>query len=44
MLPVVASTMVSPGEIRPSSSALSIMYLAMRALIEPEGFKNSHLQ
>jgi hypothetical protein len=43
VLPLVASTMVSPGLIAPVSSARSMMYLAMRALMEPEGLRNSHL-
>src|SRR6185437_93476 len=43
VLPLVASTMVSPGLSRPSRSARSIMYLAMRALIEPDGLRNSIL-
>jgi len=43
VLPLVASTMVSPGSRRPSASARSTMCLAMRALIEPEGLRYSHL-
>jgi hypothetical protein len=41
VLPLVASTMVSPCFSSPSSSALSTMYLAIRALMEPEGFRYS---
>ncbi len=44
MLPLVASTMVSPRLKRRSSSARSIMYFAILALIEPDGFKYSSLQ
>ena len=43
VLPLLASTIVSPGFNRPSSSARSIMYFAMRALIEPDGFMYSIL-
>src|ERR1019366_5266845 len=43
VLPLLASTMVSPGRSSPSRSARSIMYLAMRALIDPEGFRYSSL-
>src|SRR3546814_1424633 len=43
VLPLVASTIVSPGLSRPCCSAFSTMYQAMRALIEPEGFMNSSL-
>src|SRR5690606_31745593 len=35
--------MVSPGLSNPCCSAFSIMYQAMRALIEPDGFMNSSL-
>ena len=35
--------MVSPGCSRPSASAFSIMYFAIRALIDPDGFRNSSL-
>jgi hypothetical protein len=35
--------MVSPGRNSPSRSARSIMYLAIRALIDPEGLRNSSL-
>ena len=43
VLPEEASTIVSPGFKRPSFSALSIMYFAIRALIDPDGFKYSIL-
>jgi hypothetical protein len=43
VLPLLASTMVSPGRSSPSRSARSIMYLAMRALIDPEGLRYSSL-
>src|SRR5208337_2997808 len=43
VLPLLASTMVSPGGSSPSRSARSIMYLAMRALIDPEGLRYSSL-
>src|SRR5690348_16804348 len=37
VLPLLASTMVSPGPSSPSRSARSIMYLAIRALMDPDG-------
>src|SRR5215469_3830321 len=40
VLPLLASPMVSPGR---SSSARSIMYFAMRALIDPDGLRYSSL-
>src|SRR5262249_52465217 len=43
VLPLLASTMVSPGRSSPSRSARSIMYFAMRALIDPEGLRYSSL-
>ena len=43
VLPLEASTIVSPGRSRSSASAFSIMYFAMRALIEPDGFRCSSL-
>src|ERR1019366_3360718 len=43
VLPLLASTMVSPGRSSPSRSARSIMYLAMRALIDPDGLRCSSL-
>ncbi len=43
VLPLLASTMVSPGRSSPSRSARSIMYLAMRALIDPDGLRYSSL-
>src|SRR5579859_4478715 len=43
VLPLLASTMVSPGRNSPSRSARSIMYLAIRALIDPDGLRNSSL-
>src|SRR6266567_3029122 len=43
VLPLLASTMVSPGRSSPSRSARSIMYLAMRALMDPEGLRYSSL-
>src|SRR6266487_3508591 len=43
VLPLLASTMVSPGRSSPSRSARSIMYLAIRALIDPDGLRNSSL-
>src|SRR5699024_9753963 len=43
VLPLVASTIVSPGLSWPLRSACSIMYFAIRALIEPDGFMNSSL-
>ena len=43
VLPLLASTIVSPGLSNPSASARSIMYLAIRALIEPDGFMYSIL-
>jgi hypothetical protein len=44
VLPLVASTMVSPCLSSPSSSARSIMYFAIRAFTEPDGFRYSSLQ
>ena len=41
VFPELASTIVSPGFNKPSASAFSTMYFAMRALIEPDGFKYS---
>jgi len=41
VLPLEASTMVSPGRSSPSASAFSIMYFAIRALIDPDGLRNS---
>src|SRR5215831_10329181 len=43
VLPLLASTMLSPGRSSPSRSARSIMYFAMRALIDPEGLRYSSL-
>src|SRR5215471_10101927 len=43
VLPLLASTMVSPGRSSPSRSARSIMYFAMRALIDPDGLRYSSL-
>src|SRR6266498_3554406 len=43
VLPLLASTMVSPGRSSPSRSARSIMYLAIRALMDPEGLRYSSL-
>src|SRR5712672_1873664 len=43
VLPLVFSTMVAPGSMRPSRSALSRMYCAIRSLMAPPGFMNSHL-
>ncbi len=43
VLPLLASTMVSPGRSSPSRSARSIMYLAIRALIDPDGLRYSSL-
>src|SRR5512140_979478 len=43
VLPLLASTMVSSGRSSPSRSARSIMYLAMRALIDPDGLRYSSL-
>src|SRR5215469_8117263 len=43
VLPLLASTMVSPGRSSPSRSARSIMYLAIRALIDPDGLRCSSL-
>jgi len=42
VLPLVFSTMVAPGLTRPSRSALSRMYIAIRSLMAPPGFMNSH--
>ena len=44
VLPLVASTMVSPSCSSPSPSARSIMYFAILALMDPDGFKYSSLQ
>src|SRR3972149_3373666 len=41
VLPLDASTMVSPGLRRPSRSARSIMYLAILAFTEPDGLRYS---
>jgi hypothetical protein len=43
VLPLLASTMVSPGWSSPSRSARSTIQRAIRALMEPEGFRNSSL-
>ena len=43
VLPLVGSTMVSPGFKRPSASAASIMERQMRSLTEPPGLRCSHL-
>ena len=43
VLPLVGSTMVVSGPIRPSASKASIMDQPMRSLTEPRGFMNSHL-
>src|ERR1039457_809136 len=43
VLPLLASTIVSPGCSSPSRSARSIRYLATRALIDPDGLRNSSL-
>ena len=43
VLPLDASTIVSPGRSRPSRSARSTMYLAIRALTDPDGLRNSSL-
>src|SRR5918999_819992 len=43
VLPLEASTIVSPGLRRPSLSAFSNMYLAMRAFIDPDGLRYSSL-
>src|ERR1044072_21161 len=43
VLPLLASTIVSPGRSSPSRSARSIMYVAIRALIDPDGLRNSSL-
>ena len=43
VLPLEASTIVSPGCSRPSRSARSTMYLAIRALTDPDGLRNSSL-
>src|SRR5271165_6220522 len=43
VLPLLASTMVSPGRSSPSRSARSIMYRAMRALMDPDGLRYSSL-
>ncbi len=41
VLPLEASTMVSPGRSSPSRSARAMMYSAIRALIDPEGLRYS---
>src|SRR6266516_677486 len=43
VLPLLASTMMSPGASSPSRSARSIMYLAIRALIDPDWLRYSSL-
>src|SRR5690348_11502276 len=43
VLPLLASTMVSPGRSKPSCSARSIMYLAIRSLTDPDGLRYSSL-
>ena len=42
VFPVEASTIVSPGCSRPSASAFSVRYFAIRALIDPDGLRNSN--
>jgi hypothetical protein len=42
VLPEVFSTMVPPGLSRPAFSAFSRMCSAMRSLMAPPGFMNSH--
>src|SRR5690606_22842763 len=42
VLPLLASTIVSPGCSSPSRSARSIRYLASLALIEPDGLRYSN--
>jgi len=41
VLPPVYSTTVSPGEIKPSRSAPSIIASAIRSFIDPEGLRSS---
>jgi hypothetical protein len=43
VLPLVGSISVSPGLMRPDSSASSTIRSAMRSLIDPPALKNSHL-
>src|SRR5512135_905632 len=43
VLPLLASTIVSPGRSRPSASARSTMYRVIRALIDPDGLRYSSL-
>ena len=43
VLPEVGSRMVWPGESRPSCSARSTMYFAMRSFTDPVGFWPSSL-
>src|SRR5919109_68029 len=43
VLPLLASTIVSPEWSRPSRSARSTMYEAIRSLIDPDGLRNSSL-
>jgi hypothetical protein len=43
VLPLVGSTSVVSGPIRPSASSASIMARPMRSFTEPSGLKNSHL-
>src|SRR5689334_12530273 len=43
VLPLLDSTMVSPGRSKRSRSARSIMYLAIRSLTDPDGLRYSSL-
>src|SRR5699024_1033652 len=43
VLPEVGSTTVPPLESLPSASARSIIFRAMRSLMDPPGLRNSHL-
>ncbi len=43
VLPLVGSTIVVSGPIRPSRSSASIMAAPMRSFTEESGLKNSHL-
>ncbi len=43
VLPDVAATTVPPGFSLPSASAVVRMWSAMRSLMDPDGFANSHL-
>src|SRR5690349_18859225 len=43
VLPLLASTIVSPGRSSPSRSARSIMYLAIRSFTDPDGLRYSSL-